>query len=81
MSPFIFENNDIIGLMDYRIACCTADEEGLVICDGVEYPVNRYGVMNPDLPVLNTWSKKIGEILSLQIAKRKKESPYGKPQT
>jgi len=77
--PFHFTNNDIIGLMDYRIECCAADEEGSVICDGEILHVNRYGVMKQEPDIINLWFEKTTTILSLQSGKRKRERDLGRP--
>lgn len=66
-APFHFKDRDIIGLMEYRIACCAADEEGSVISDGEVLAVNRFGVMKKEPAMMDEWFHKIETLLRMQI--------------
>lgn len=73
MPTFHMEENDILGLIDYRTQCCEADLEGAVYYRGTYYPVNRYGVMMSEPTVLEEYHRKTSELLRRQMNKRKME--------
>jgi hypothetical protein len=77
--PFDFSNNDFIGLMNYRLACVLDDQEGIVLADGKEYMVTRWGNFenaqyNESWPKAETEHFRLtSELIKAQLSKHKRE--------
>jgi hypothetical protein len=69
-------NRDSISVVEFRLKCLEADQEGVIVDDeGVEYMVNRYGVTMDNMlhPAEKLDCDLVCMILELQKAKRKLE--------
>lgn len=72
---FIQGEQDYFKMLRYRLSCVKDDEEGMIIEDGKEYPISRWGnFVGSSYPEIdNLASNLINEIILEQIAKRKAE--------
>jgi hypothetical protein len=78
MKPFrIKSERDYIAAERYRIACMEARDPGIIIEEGVEYPVDENGKMNKWPSTMNIQLDLITYILSTQAKRRKERMAVG----